>query len=245
MPAFFIRADAVQDDRIVLTGDLCHHLTASLRIKQGETVLLTDDQQRRYRTSVEQITKASLSVRILERTEGPPQAGPSLILAQAILKGDHMDWVIQKAGELGVHSILPLITRHGVVRPREDRVASQLARWQRIATEAAQQSEQWRLPLILEPVEAASFFAAPPTPHVLVLLERQHGARLWDVPLTAGVDDSVAVAVGPEGGWAEEEIDSARRHGRQSITLGEQILRAETAAVAAVSVLQCRVGRLG
>lgn len=76
MPAFFIRADAVQDDRIVLTGDLCHHLTASLRIKQGETVLLTDDQQRRYRTSVEQITKASLSVRILGRTEGPPRPAP-------------------------------------------------------------------------------------------------------------------------------------------------------------------------
>lgn len=168
-----------------------------------------------------------------------------MLLAQAILKGDHMDWVIQKAGELGVASIIPLIARHGVVRPREDRIAAQLARWQRILTEAAQQSEQWRLPLIQEPVEARTFFAAPPTPYVMVLLERHGGARLWDVPLPVEPVDLVAVAVGPEGGWAEEEIDAAQRHGGQAIALGAQILRAETAAIAAVSILQCRVGRLG
>jgi 16S rRNA (uracil1498-N3)-methyltransferase len=166
------------------------------------------------------------------------------LLAQALLKSDHMDWVIQKASELGVHTILPLIARRGVVRPRPERVAGQVARWQRIATEAAQQSEQWQPPRVLEPLESDAFLSRPPTSHAFMLTERQTGSGLLDIELPRESSACIALAVGPEGGWTEEERASARR-ALLPVVLGPHILRAETAAISAISILQCRLGRLG
>jgi 16S rRNA (uracil1498-N3)-methyltransferase len=245
MPAFFIRSDEIREDHIVLSGDLSRHLKASLRVKVGESILLTDERRRRYRARVADVAGPGLTATIYDSQEGPEDKWPSLLLAQAVLKGDHMDWVIQKSSELGVRSILPLIARRGVVRPRPDRLAGQLARWQRIATEAAQQSEQWEPPRILEPLDSEAFFFSHPTSQAFILLEHHRGTGLLDVALPAKAGACIGLAVGPEGGWAREEIEAAQEGGLHSVTLGPQILRAETAAVSAVSILQCRLGRLG
>ena len=146
MPAFFVSSLDIRETQITLTGDLCHHVRASLRVKPGEDLWLTHEQRRRYRVRVTHVSQQAVMTEILEQRLGPVETGPPLLLAQALLKGDHMDWVVQKASELGVRTILPLVSRHGVVRPQPDRIAAQVARWQRIATEAAQQSEQWQPP---------------------------------------------------------------------------------------------------
>lgn len=245
MPAFFINSTEIHEKHITLTGDLCHHLQASLRVTLGEILWLTDERRRRYRVEVSEQTKQSLTVSILDQQEAPSAAGPALLLVQAILKGDHMDWVVQKASELGVQTIVPLVARHGVVRPQPDRIAAQRARWQRIAVEAAQQSEQWQPPQVTDPVEWRTYLAALPAPCSLILTERREAMALHRMRLPEDPMQSLALIIGPEGGWSEEEASLAVGAGCQAVGLGPMILRAETAALAAVSIVQSRLGRLG
>ena len=245
MPAFFISSAEIHGTALTLTGELCHHLRASLRVKPGEVLRLTDERRQRYEVRVSAVAPQALTAEILESRPGPIDTSPRVILAQVILKGDHMDWVVQKASELGVKAVLPLISRHGVVRPQPERVAAQVARWQRIATEAAQQSEQWQPPQVLEPLEVRRFFSGHQATTALLLAERQNAVGLANVPLPALPTDTITVIVGPEGGWAEEELSQAVDGQCLAVSLGEHILRADTAAVTALSIVQSRLGRLG
>jgi 16S rRNA (uracil1498-N3)-methyltransferase len=244
MPAFFIPSSDIHGTEITLTGDLCHHLRASLRVKPGECLWLTDDRRRRYRVEAMEVAQQRMTVRILDQREGPAETGPTILLAQALLKGDHMDWVVQKASELGVRTILPLIAHHGVVRPQTGRIAGQVSRWQRIATEAAQQSEQWQTPQVLEPLDSRRFFSEKGASRSLILAERREAPALSNVRLPTLLTESVALVIGPEGGWSEEELSLALAQGCQAVTLGAHILRADTAAVTALSIVQSRLGRL-
>ena len=245
MPAFFISSAEIHGTALTLTGELCHHLRASLRVKPGEVLRLTDEHRQRYEVRVSAVAPQALTAEILESRPGPIDTSPRVILAQVILKSDHMDWVVQKASELGVKAVLPLISRHGVVRPQPERVAAQVARWQRIATEAAQQSEQWQPPQVLEPLEVRRFFSGHQATTALLLAERQNAVGLANVPLPALPTDTITVIVGPEGGWAEEELSQAMDGQCLAVSLGEHILRADTAAVTALSIVQSRLGRLG
>jgi 16S rRNA (uracil1498-N3)-methyltransferase len=157
-----------------------------------------------------------------------------------------MDWVIQKSTELGMASLTPLISAHVIVRPHAARQAAQQDRWQRIALEAAQQSERWECPPILTLCEASSFFEQRfPSPVNLILSERGPWQSLTSIPLPSGSDSLVRIAVGPEGGWREEELAHAIECGFSPVTLGKRILRAETATLTALSVIQSRLGELG
>jgi 16S rRNA (uracil1498-N3)-methyltransferase len=244
MPAFFIDSRDIQGESVKITGELLHHLRASLRIRPGEALTLTDERQRRYHAVVTDLAHEHLIARITHTIEGPERLYPALTLGQALLKGDHMDWIIQKATELGVRQIVPLVTGHSIVRPRKDRTPAQTVRWQRIAHEAAQQSEQWRIPVIAPPCEVADFFAQTGDAVRLVLVERAEGKKLTEIPMPRERAASVVIAVGPEGGWRADEIALASEQGFEQATLGSMILRSETASLTALAVLQSRLGAL-
>lgn len=244
MPTFFVASDAIVPPTVRITGPLLHHLRQSLRLQPGELLTVTDDRGLRYRTEIAEVTGQALIGRIVDTTSAPAKAGASMILAQALLKGEKMDWVIQKATELGVDRIVPVLAAHSVVRPRADRIEHQRARWQRIALEAAQQSERWSVPLLDEPATVAELWSRSKTAASKILLaERSSGASLTNVPLP-GPGDEVWLLIGPEGGWEQEEAAQALQQGFVAVTLGPRILRAETAAIAAISVLQSRLGEL-
>lgn len=245
MPAFFISSAEIRGTVLTVTGELCHHLRASLRVRPGDILLLTDEHRQRYQARVSAVAAQALTAEILTCRPGPMDSGPRVLLAQVILKGDHMDWVVQKASELGVRTILPLTSRHGVVRPHPERVAGQVARWQRIAIEASQQSEQWQPPQVLEPVDVRRLFSSHGATSALLLAERQNTMGLTVVPLPTLPTDSITLIIGPEGGWAEEELSQAMEGQCRAVSLGEHILRADTAAVTALSIVQSRLGRLG
>lgn len=246
MPTFFVASEAVAPPTVRITGPLLHHLRESLRLHQGEPLTVTDDRGIRYRTEIVEITAKQLIGRILETTTAPARTSPSLILAQALLKGDKMDWVIQKATELGVDRILPIHAIHSVVKLRTDRADHQLARWQRIALEAAQQSECWSVPHIDDPATFSQLVTGRDTfSSKIILAERSKGTSLQTIPLPTGLHDTMLLLIGPEGGWSLEELSLALDQGYTAITLGTRILRAETAAIAAISILQARIGELG
>jgi 16S rRNA (uracil1498-N3)-methyltransferase len=228
-----------------MTGDLCHHLRASLRAQIGQTIRLTDERRTRYHAKITDMTSAELTAQIQERVSGPEETYPRILLAPALVKGDHMDWIIQKATELGVHGIVPLITHRGVVRPQATRISGQVSRWQHIALEAAQQSEQWHIPGIEPPRSSRQFFMDMVAPLKLILVERAGTESFRTLSLGSDPQGAILVAVGPEGGWSAEELTVAGEQGFRSVTLGSGILRSDTASLAAVTILQSRLGKLG
>ena len=141
-----------------------------------ETLWFGNGQGTRYHAEITDLSKRAVTGRILETVQEPLRRAPRLILGQSLLKGEKMDWVIQKATELGVAELVPIESRHSVVQLKADRVDHQLARWQRIALEAAQQSEQWRVPTIASPQSLAALLTGRKTGTItLMLAERREG----------------------------------------------------------------------
>ena len=246
MPTFFVPPESITPPIVRITGPLLRHLRDSLRLQQGEALTVLDDRGNRYRTEVTTVTDREISARILQTMAPPLRTRPSLVLAQALLKGEKMDWVIQKATELGVDHFVPLHAKHSVVKLRQDRIEHQMSRWQRIAVEAAQQSERWTVPTLDTPMTFSELLTRYQTASTkLFLAERSNGSSLQSSRLPADVHDTVLLVIGPEGGWDPEEVTLAQSHSCQAVTMGATILRAETAAIAAISSIQSRRGGLG
>jgi 16S rRNA (uracil1498-N3)-methyltransferase len=241
MPVFFVPRDAVRAQTLTVRSPLLGHLRDSLRIRVGEVFWVCDAATRhRHHVRVTGIDTTGLTATVLESRSGPPPPLPAVTLAMAVLKGDRMDWAIQKATELGAGRIVPVITERVIVRPKGDRHHQE--RWQRIALEAAQQSERWDVPVIEPPT---AFSAISHGENVgIMLVERRDAAGLGTIALPATGRD-IVLLVGPEGGWTERETATAISEGWAAAGLGEFILRAETAAIAGLTLLLNRLGRLG
>lgn len=246
MPTFFVAPEAITPPTIRISGPLLHHLRESLRLHRGESLMLTDHQSTRYRVEVMEITSRAIDTRIVDRQTAPPRISPQILLGQALLKGEKMDWVLQKATELGVDTIVPLETHHSVVKSKPERIAHQRARWDRIILEAAQQSERWTIPTVSEPTALSRFCDQQKDATMKgILAERTIGVSFANISLPRESHDSIVLLIGPEGGWIQEEQQLAQDRGFIALTLGARILRAETAALAALSILQLRLGQLG
>ncbi len=246
MPIFFVPQACIAPSAISITGDLLTHLRDSLRVTKGEAVWFGNGEGTRFRGEITDVSKEAITAQIVETIQEPARRTPRLILGESLLKGEKMDWVIQKVTELGVSKIIPIESRHSVIQLKADRVDHQLARWQRIAIEAAQQSEQWHLPKVAKPRTLSELLANHRTnTTILMLTEREEGKSLQTIRLPQGTDASVLALVGPEGGWSKEEKEVAQQTGVETITLGQHILRSETAAMATISILQSRLGELG
>src|SRR4051812_10075007 len=199
MPLFFLPRDLITSASITITGELLLHVRDSLRMRVGDALLIGDGQGRRYRCTVTAVTRQAVTACIIETEAEPPRHAPAIVVGQALLKGDKMDWVIQKATELGVNSIIPLQTRHSVVQPKADRLETQRARWQRIALEAAQQSEQWTVAAVTAPQSLS-----PQMQHLsgcatrLMLAERRESVpSLSSITLPSSAEQEILILVGP------------------------------------------------
>jgi 16S rRNA (uracil1498-N3)-methyltransferase len=241
MPVFFIQSQDVADGLVTITDPLLGHIAKSLRAKTGDSLFFNDDRGHRYHTTVVQITRQVLQAKIQDIEDPPLPTRPPLILAQALLKGEKMGWVIQKATELGVSAIVPLITDRVILKLSGNQGETHQARWKRIALESAQQSERWALPTIL-PIQTFQQFLKTPRPDPAIFMaERKDGPSLLTIPcFTEKSETGVIVIIGPEGGWSAEELEAAQSHNWVFGSFGKEILRAETASLAALAILQAR-----
>ncbi|RMH31491.1 MAG: 16S rRNA (uracil(1498)-N(3))-methyltransferase [Nitrospirae bacterium] len=245
MPAFFIHSKDIHHSIITIhTPSLFQHLTRSLRIRLGETIYFTDEQRRRYRSRIIDISRTRLEAEVLESRIGPPPPASPLTLAQAILKGEKMAWVVQKATELGVTRISPLITERSLIKLNAHQAQRYRQRLMRIALEAAQQAERWDIPTVDTPCPFEQFVREAHTPVKFLLVERHAGESLLATGLLAPSVGPVMLGIGPEGGWSDRELALAQAEGFYFASLGERILRAETAALAAVCLVQSRLSNL-
>jgi 16S rRNA (uracil1498-N3)-methyltransferase len=245
MSTFFVAPEAVTPPTIRITGDLLHHLRESLRLYPGESLILNDGCGTRYRVEVTHITPQAIDNRIIEQQSEPARKTSPIVLGQALIKGDKMDWVIQKATELGVATIVPIHCAHSVIKPNPERFEHQRVRWNRIARDAAQQSERWTLPVITDTVDLAEVcrrYASAALKSMLA--ERSSGSSLATIALPLIHQHPIIVLIGPEGGWTPDEQRLAQEQDFLPLTLGPRILRSETAAIAALSILQSRLDEM-
>lgn len=219
-----------------------------LRLKPGDEVFVFDGLGREYLCRIESLRRDSAALSILEEVEAAsPESVLDLTLALALLKGEKFDLVVQKATELGVTRVMPVMTKLSDIRLRDERDAEKrTSRWRRIALEAAKQSGRARLPLIEEPIAFDSLLES--TSHVnnewRMMFSERGGHTLAQSLETSERPPSLVALVGSEGGWTDEELESARAHEWEIITLGGRILRAETAAIAITALLQHLFGDL-
>lgn len=229
---------------VTLAADEARHLREVLRLKTGDPVYVFNGAGREFRCIVENARRDTTELRIdSELQPAKPESQLQLKLGVALLKGEKFDLVVQKATELGVQQVVPVITRHADIHLRDESDASKrVARWQRIALEAAKQSGRAFLPEVSTPVSFESFVAGTEDAELCLMFSERGGGGLWLI--SGRAPRSVTALVGSEGGWSDEEIEGARAEEFHIITLGGRILRAETAAITATALLQHLFGDL-
>jgi 16S rRNA (uracil1498-N3)-methyltransferase len=223
---------------VTLSADEARHLREVLRLKPGDEVLVFDGAGKEFRAVVSQARREFAELEIHDEVEpARPESPLQITLALALLKGEKFDLVVQKTTELGVTKIVPLITRYADIKLRDESDASKrVARWQRIALEAAKQSGRPVVPTIENPTPFESVLSPSNT---CLLFSEKGGHGLTQIDTHA-----ITAIIGSEGGWSDEELDQARAASAQIVTLGGRVLRAETAAIAATVLLQHRFGDL-
>ena len=235
---FHAPPDAFTQQTITLAADEARHLRDVLRLKPGDQVYVFDGLGHEFRSTVSNIRRDVAELRIETEVEpAKPESHLQLNLGVALLKGEKFDLVVQKATELGVTKITPLITRYADIHLRDASDATKrVARWQRIALEAAKQSGRAFVPEISLPVA----FDKLEVEGDGVMFSERDGESIENLPGAS----SITALVGSEGGWADEEIETAQARGFHVVTLGGRILRAETAAIAVTVLMQHRFGDL-
>lgn len=230
------------EQTVTLGTDEARHLRDVLRLQEGDEVYVFDGRGREFRCAVSTSKRDAAELLIEAEVEpAKPESHLQLNLCVALLKGEKFDLVVQKATELGVKKITPLITRYADIHLRDAGDATKrVARWQRIALEAAKQSGRAFVPEISLPLR---FEAALGVEGLGVMFAERGGEALEDLT-SQPIPQAVTAMVGSEGGWADEEIESAQARDFHVITLGGRILRAETAAITVTALLQHLFGDL-
>jgi 16S rRNA (uracil1498-N3)-methyltransferase len=240
-----VKAFNFKQQTVVLGSDEARHLNDVLRLRVGDECFVFDGTGKEFRCLVAVQSRDVTQLDILEKMDPPSSESPlSITLAVALLKGEKFDLVVQKATELGVTEIVPVSTRHADIQLRDKGdAAKRVMRWQRIALEAAKQSGRAVVPVVAEPKDLGVLIETA-KPSFRIMFSEKSGSQLNSISTVASADNSVLVLVGPEGGWADEEVALALESNWQVVTLGGRTLRAETAAIVAVTLVQHRFGDL-
>jgi 16S rRNA (uracil1498-N3)-methyltransferase len=246
VPRLFVPATRIADGRARLTPADVRHLRA-LRLAGGSRLTVVDDRGREHDAVVVRLGPrgAELEIRAA-RPGGCVTAGPPIVLLAGVLKGARMDVLVEKATELGVSRIVPVVTRFTVARPRED-ARGRFERWRRIAIAATTQCGRPSVPAIASPTSFGAALDAELGTDALGILfwEERRRMPLARIRADRPAPATLVVAVGPEGGFAASEVNDARARGFAVSGLGPRLLRAETAAIVALALCQSLWGDLG
>ena len=243
MPRFFID-EKPKGEEIIITGEDAHHITKVLRMKIGEELVICDCQGNDYNCEIESLQKDAVCCKIIEITESVGEAKADVTLFMALPKGDKMDFIVQKAVELGAKKIVPYTAKRSVSRPDEKSMRKKCDRWRKIAKEAAMQSGRGIIPEVCnvlthkDAVKQASEYQ-----FALFLYENEQETGIKSV-LSQKEISSAALMIGPEGGFDDSEVKLAIDANMQSVSLGKRILRCETAPLVALSIVMYESGNI-
>ncbi|MCM1282706.1 MAG: 16S rRNA (uracil(1498)-N(3))-methyltransferase [Muribaculaceae bacterium] len=240
MYQFFVPEENTGPEYVQITGSDVNHIKNVLRMRRGEKIRVSTPAGDSWFCRIEELSAELVTARIEEADRLGTEPVCKVYLFQGLPKGDKMEFVVQKAVELGVHEIIPVAMKNCVVKLDEQRAANKTKRWQSIAESAAKQAKRSVIPAVRTPVSfrEAVKLAGELSLVTLVPYEKAHGLAatrelMGGIPRGAGI----GLMIGPEGGFAPEEIDCADESGFHCISLGRRILRTETAGAAALAML--------
>lgn len=238
MYRFFAKLENIQENRIIIDGSDVNHIKNVLRLKCGDTILISDGRNKDYECTISSL-EDTVTADIVSEQEGDKELPSKIYLFQGIPKGDKMELIIQKATELGAYEIIPVAMKRCVVKLDEKKAAAKIKRWQTISESAAKQCGRIVIPQIKDvmtykqAIEYAASLDIALVPYELE--EGMEGTKKALNRITPGM--SIGVFIGPEGGFETEEVEKAQNTGFYPISLGRRILRTETAGLTALSIL--------
>ena len=235
-PRFFISPDQISGSEAVVTGEDVRHIATVLRMKTGEELLLCDGEGTEYAVKIKHVERSGITTEITGQSKRELRS-PRVILGQGLPKSDKMDFIVQKATELGASNIVPLVTERTIVKIRDEE--KRIGRWRKIAREAAMQSSRPDIPKV-EAIRQLGDFLRTLNSELgtLFLLPWEEGTEPIKKVLRQHPSvKNIIVLIGPEGGFSAAEAEAAKARGFHRVSLGPNILRTETAAVAVLSML--------
>lgn len=239
MPRFFVKPEQVQDKELVIRGNDVNHIKNVLRMHPGDELSISDGQGNDYFCRIKTMDREEIWLDIDNSWKSYVELPVRLYLFQGLPKGDKMEFIIQKAVELGVYEIIPIRTRRVIVKLDEKKEGKKLARWQQIAESGAKQSGRGIVPFVHQVMnfEEALIYAGQ-LEGAVIPYEKAEGMKQTR-HIIGGLKGkkSIGIFIGPEGGFDENEIEEAVAGGILPVTLGRRILRTETAGLAMLSVL--------
>lgn len=246
MHYFFIEPSSVAGPVVLITGTEVHHIKNVLRLKPGDGLKLFDGTGFEYDAVIISVSAKDVAVEIQRKLKAAFQPGPQIIVAQAFLKEKKMDDLVRKLCELGVAQWIPFFSQRSIARPDAQRLTVRSQRWQRIATEAVKQCRRIDTPRI---EDALSFHEVLDFSNScdlkLVFWENETSRLTGEYASEENLPKKIMVMLGPEGGFADQEISMVRDRGFICAGLGPRILRAETATITAVALVQYLFGDMG
>ena len=246
MARFFVPKKNLQDKKGRISGQELEHMRKVLRLRPGDFVTLFDDEGWEHKGVIRAYTDKLAEVEILESAKSQRESPVDVTLAQALGKGEKLDLVVEKATELGVRAIAPFLSSRTVPKLERERMERRQTRWKKIALSATKQSGRTRIPEILDVSDFADLVRKPwPCELKLLFWEGESQRSLTQIQEEKASLSSLLLVIGPEGGFSPEEVSEAERHGFKAVRLGRRILRTETAAIAALSIVQFLWGDMG
>jgi 16S rRNA (uracil1498-N3)-methyltransferase len=225
---------------ITIKEDKARYLLSVVRCGIGDRLIISDNMGNSYSSQIIKTGKREVTLEILEKQLTDSESPLNIKLLQGVLKGEKMDLVIQKATELGVTEIIPVITERSQIRETR-----KLLRWQKIAEEASRQSGRNLIPIVHEAADFEKFFGSSFFPANGIIFWEQGGENLSATVERFRGQKDINVFIGPEGGFSGKEVRTASEKGFFRSTLGSRTLRAETAAITVISIIQYELGDLG
>ena len=238
--AWFFTENEINSDNYIINGENARHIAKSLRLRQGVDLSLLTPEKIQLDCVITAVNSDSVEVAVSSRKQCGNEPDVEITLYQALPKGEKMEYIVQKCVELGISKIVPVISARCISRPDEKSLAKKQVRWQKIAREAAQQSRRGIIPEIMPAVsfkEAARLCSQNELNIIFYELGGDSVKKLINNKPT-----SIGIFIGSEGGFEEVEVELIKQNGGVAATLGKRILRAETAPLAALSIIMYETG---
>ncbi|WP_026893687.1 16S rRNA (uracil(1498)-N(3))-methyltransferase [Clostridiisalibacter paucivorans] len=237
MHRFFVDKDNITDEYITITGENVNHIKNVLRLKVGDEIFLCDGERNDYLVKIEAIAKDKVTGLIIDKMKSKGESDVEVILYQGMPKGSKMELIIQKATELGVSKIVPMISDRVVVKFKDHKKTSKkVDRWNKIALEASKQCNRGIVPKVTSPVKFKDvLIELKDKKNIIVPYENEENISIKSV-LRNISKDSVNIVIGPEGGFEESEIENFKSINAKIVSLGSRILRTETAGIVTVAL---------
>jgi len=243
---FFVEKIPYHADLILIPEKEANHITKVLRMKEGDRIIIFDGKGKEFESIIDKVSYKEVWVRIIKNLSSRPLSPLKITLAQAAVKGPALDYILQKATELGVNDVVFFYSERTVVKLNTDNLGKKMIRWQEIIKSASRQCGRAFLPDLKPPISFEDFVKGATNKNTLplILWEREEKHTIKDLLKSVHPVPHVIVVVGPEGGFTDDEIHFAKRYDFRLLSIGRRVLRSDTASIALLSILQYEWGDL-